>query len=83
LKTLVPVTIGLTKYPVVKFHIINTISAALWALLLGIGSYLAGDLLTRIAAYFSANPLYAPIILLSIIALLWTYLQKATQKKKS
>ncbi|MDD3343178.1 MAG: DedA family protein [Sulfurospirillaceae bacterium] len=82
LKTLVPVTIGLTKYPVVKFHIINTISAGLWACILGVGSYLAGDVLTRIAAYFTANPLFAPFLLLSIIALLWFYLQKATQKKR-
>lgn len=82
LKTLVPMTIGLTKYPIVKFHIINTLSAALWAVILGVGSYLAGDLLTRIAAYFSANPLYAPLILFSILALLWTYFQKATKKSR-
>ena len=81
LKTLVPLTIGLTKYPVVKFHILNTISAALWALLLGIGSYMAGDLLTRVAAYFSEHPYYTPLILFSILALIWTYLQKATKKR--
>ncbi len=81
LKTLVPVTIGLTKYPAVKFHIINMLAAALWAMLLGIGSYMAGDLLTRVAVYFSAHPYYTPIILLSILALLWAYLQKATKKR--
>lgn len=81
LKTLVPLTIGLTKYPQTKFHIINTISAILWALILGIGSYMAGDILMRIAAYFSDNTLLAPLILLSIAGIIWYYFQYATQKK--
>ena len=73
LKTLVPMTIGLTKYPHVKFHILNTISA--------IGSFMAGDILMRIAAYFSDNTFLAPLILLSIIGLIWFYFQTATKKK--
>lgn len=81
LKTLVPMTIGLTKYPQVKFHIINTISAILWALILGIGSYMMGELLMRIANYFSENTFLAPLILLSIIGIIWFYFQTATKKK--
>ncbi|AFL68244.1 DedA family protein [Sulfurospirillum barnesii] len=82
LKTLVPLTIGLTKYSQVKFHTLNTISAFLWAFILGLGSYLAGELLMRIAAYFSDNTFMAPLILLSILGLIWFYFQKATQKKR-
>lgn len=81
LKTLVPMTIGLTKYPQVKFHTINTISATLWAVILGIGSYMAGDILMRVAAYFSENTILAPLILLSIIGLIWSYFQYATKKR--
>ena len=81
LKTLVPMTIGLTKYPQTKFHLLNILSACAWALILGIGSYHAGALLTRIAAYFSENTFLAPLILLSIIGLIWFYFQRATQKK--
>ncbi|WP_263832584.1 DedA family protein [Sulfurospirillum oryzae] len=81
LKTLVPMTIGLTKYPQTKFHIINTISAILWAVILGIGSFRAGELLMRIAAYFSDNTILAPLILLSIVGIIWSYFQYATKKK--
>lgn len=81
LKTLVPMTIGVTKYPQMKFLILNAISASVWALFLGIGSYMAGELLMRIAAYFSENTFLAPLILLTILALIWLYFQKATQKK--
>ena len=77
LKTLVP----MTKYPQVKFHILNTISAIVWAVVLGIGSFMTGDILMRIAAYFSENTFLAPLILLSIIGLIWFYFQTATKKK--
>jgi len=82
LKTLVPMTIGVTKYSQTKFHILNSISAIVWASVLGFGSYTAGELLMRIAAYFSENTFMAPLILLSILALIWLYFQKATQKKR-
>ncbi|WP_041959715.1 DedA family protein [Sulfurospirillum arsenophilum] len=81
LKTLVPMTIGLTKYPQAKFHLLNTISAVAWAVILGIGSFMAGELLMRIAAYFSDNTFLAPLILFSIIGLIWFYFQTATKKK--
>lgn len=81
LKTLVPMTIGLTKYPQAKFHLLNTLSASVWALVLGIGSFMAGELLMRIAAYFSENTFLAPLILFSIIGLIWFYFQTATKKK--
>lgn len=81
LKTIVPMTIGLTKYPQMKFHILNTISASFWAILLGVGSYMAGEALMRIASYFSQNPFLTPAILLTILGLLWFYLQNATKKK--
>ncbi len=81
LKTLVPMTIGLTKYPQTKFYILNVISAIIWAVSLGIGSYVAGEILIKIAGYFSENTFLAPIILLSILGLIWLYLQQATKKK--
>ena len=82
LKTLVPMTIGITKYPQAKFHLLNTLSAMVWATVLGLGSYTAGELLMQIAAYFSDNTFMAPVILFSILGLIWFYFQKATQKKR-
>lgn len=81
LKTIVPMTIGLTKYPQTKFHLLNTASAALWAVILGVGSFTAGEVLTNVATYFSQNPLITPVILFSILGALWFYLQNATKKK--
>ena len=81
LKTLVPIAIGMTKYPLVKFHIINVVSAVLWAVILGLLSYKMGEALQQVASYFYANPYLAPLLLATIVGVLWLYFHKATSKK--
>lgn len=82
IKTLIPIAIGLTKYPALKFNILNTISAAIWAFLLGYLSYYFGSALTRFVSYFSIYPWLAPFIVFSLIVLLWYYFKIATSKRK-
>lgn len=82
LKTLVPMTIGITKYSQTKFHILNSLSSIVWAVVLGFGSYSAGEALMQISAYFSENTFMAPLILFSILGLIWFYFHNATKKKR-
>lgn len=81
LKTLIPIAISLTRYSATKFHFLNFISAILWTLIIGFGSYSAGEALMNAYAYLSKNPILAPIVLLSILGLIWLYLQSATKKR--
>lgn len=81
IKTLIPIAIGFTKYPAMKFNILNVISAAIWAFLLGYGSFLAGETLSSYTKYFSAYPWLAPLIVFSLLGLLWYYFKVATRKK--
>jgi len=81
LKTLIPIAISLTRYPATKFHVLNIISAVLWTLIIGFGSYSAGEALMKGYAYLSQNPILAPIVLFSILGLIWFYLQSATKKR--
>jgi len=81
LKTLVPMTIGITKYPVAKFHLLNILAATLWAVVLGLGSYFAGELLMQVSAFFSDNAYVAPLLLALIAGAIWLYFHKATHKK--
>jgi len=83
IKTLIPMGIGMTKYPAVKFNILNVISAFIWAIALGYGSFIAGETLTSASGYFSSHPWLAPVILFSILGALWYYFKIATQKKGS
>ena len=82
IKTLIPIAIGFTKYSAIKFNVLNVISAALWSLIIGFASYKAGETLMSASKYISSNPWLAPLILVSLIGLLWLYMQQATKKKK-
>ncbi len=82
IKTLIPLAIGLTKYDFMKFSILNLLSAGVWTLVVGVGSYLAGDALMRAYDVISERPYIAPLVLVVIGGGLWLYLSKATKKKQ-
>ncbi len=81
IKTLVPIAIGLTKYDFKRFAILNVLSAGVWALIFGLGSYYSGSILIKIAEFIAANPWIAPLILIVFGSLLWLYMTMATKKK--
>jgi membrane protein DedA with SNARE-associated domain len=81
IKTLIPIAIGLTKYEFKRFAILNIISAALWALVFGLGSYYFGNALVKFIGIISDKPWIAPIILMVFGGALWFYLTHATKKK--
>ncbi len=83
LKTLIPVAIGFTKYPLLKFTIINFFSAIVWALVVGFGSYFAGEFFMSAFDFAKDNPYIMPIIAITIISLAWFYLERITSKKIS
>lgn len=81
LKTLIPIAIGLTKYEFKKFLIFNVLSSAVWALVIGIGSYYSGGALVKVAELVGEKPWIAPLVLVTFATLLWLYLTKATKRK--
>jgi len=82
IKTLIPIAIGLTKYDFKKFAILNVISAGIWTLFFGFGSYYSGSFLVEVAKLISDKPWIAPLILVVFGGALWFYMEKATKKKK-
>jgi len=82
IKTLIPLTIGLTKYSFTKFNILNAISAVIWAVGLGWASYTAGDPLMRAASFIGDNPWSMPLVIAVLFGLLWLYFQQATKKRR-
>lgn len=81
LKTLIPIAIGFTKYPTLKFTIINFFASILWALVVGLGSYYAGSFFMNLFNFAKENPLIMPIIAIGIISLAWFYMERITSKK--
>ena len=80
IKTLIPLAIGITKYDFVKFSVLNFLAAAVWTLVVGLGSYLAGKPILGAYEFIADRPYIAPLIILALGVLIWFYLSKATKK---
>jgi len=81
IKTLIPIAIGLTKYDFKRFAVLNVLSAAVWALVFGLGSYYSGSALVKVAGFIGEKPWIAPLILVIFGGALWFYMEKATKRK--
>lgn len=81
IKTLIPIAVGLTKYDFKRFAVLNVLSAAVWALVFGLGSYYSGSFLMNIAETISQKPWIAPIVLVVFGGALWLYMTHATKRR--
>ena len=79
-KTLVPIAIGLTRYDAVKFAIYNFTAAVIWAIVVGIPSYLGGKTVLSILERAKDNPWVMPLIGVLIILALAFLVSKAVRK---
>lgn len=73
IKTLIPLTIGLTKFNTTKFMIFNLIGAIIWSLVVGLGAYFLGEIFLESVEEFKT---YGVMILIVIILLITFVLKK-------
>ena len=83
IKTLIPLAIGITKYDFKSFAFFNLISSAIWAAIIGGIGYVGGEAVVKAMNATSGQPYIFPVILLSLLLLIWFYLNKVTSKKKN
>lgn len=79
-KTLVPIAIGFTRYDFKKFTVYNLISAFIWALVFGLGSFYAGEYLMKTVLFLKENIWITPVVLLTLLYAMWLYFQKMSKK---
>ncbi len=80
IKTLIPLAIGITKYDFMRFSVLNFFAAVLWALVVGMGSFLAGKPIMGVYEAIVERPYIAPMIIAVLGGLIWFYLSRATKK---
>ncbi len=74
IKTLIPLAMGLTKYDYKKFILFNIFATALWAIFIGMASYMMGDLVyTYIEEFKSYGLAFVALILLIVFLLFRKY----------
>ncbi len=81
IKTLIPLAIGLTKYDFRRFGILNLFASAIWAVIVGYGSYASGKPLIALYENVADKPYLAPVILVVFGGVIWGYLSLATKRK--
>ncbi len=81
IKTLIPLAIGLTKYDLKRFTLLNFFASAIWAVVVGYGSYISGKSLMSAYEAVADKPYLAPVILLSFGGLIWWYMASTTKKR--
>jgi len=71
------------KYPFLKFSVINAASSLVWALVVGLLSYYAGDFVRGLYERIKEAPWIAPLVLCTIAFAVVMYFRFATRKKAS
>ena len=82
-KTLVPIALGLTKYSFYKFSVINLISSVLWAVIVGLASYKAGDYFMSVSNYLGEHGYIMPLAMVGLLLGIWLFLQHITKRRKA
>lgn len=82
IKTLVPLSMALSKYDFKKFGFYNIFASIVFVLTIGLSAYHSSGFIISVFGYIKINPWIAPVILFSIIATVWFVMENMTKKKK-
>ena len=82
IKTLVPLSMALSKYDFRKFAFYNIFASIVFVLTIGLSAYYSSEVIIAMFTYIKINPWIAPIILFSIIGTVWFVMENMTKKKK-
>jgi membrane protein DedA with SNARE-associated domain len=82
IKTLVPISMALSKYDFKKFGFYNLFASIVFILTIGLSAYYSSEFILSVFAYIKVNPWIAPVILFSIIGLVWLVMENMTKKRK-
>jgi membrane protein DedA with SNARE-associated domain len=71
---------GLSKYSYLKFGILNIPASLIFATFFGLLSYKGGEQIVNAFNVLKSNPWIYPLVLLTLISLIWFYFTKVTKK---
>ncbi|GAA7621663.1 hypothetical protein HpBhutan227_24330 [Helicobacter pylori] len=82
MRTIIPISIGLTRYSALKFAIINLISAMVWASITIILAWYLGEELLHALGWLKKHPYALILLLVSFLALVLWYFQYYSKKNR-
>jgi len=81
IKTLVPLSMALSKYDFKKFGFYNIFASIVFVLTIGLSAYYSSEAIIAMFGYIKENPWIAPVILFSIVGGVWLLMEKMTRKR--
>ena len=81
IKTLVPLSMALSKYDFKKFGIFNVFASIFFVWTIGLSAYYSSEAIIPVFVYIKAHPWIAPVILFSIIGSAWFLMERLTKKR--
>ena len=82
IKTLVPLSMALSKYDFKKFGFYNIFASAIFVLTIGLSAYYSSEAIISMFGYIKEKPWIAPVMLFSIVGGVWLLMEKITKKRK-
>ncbi|HFS85108.1 MAG TPA: DedA family protein [Epsilonproteobacteria bacterium] len=80
-KTLVPISMALAKYDFKRFVFVNIFASILFVWTLGLSAYYSSEAIISAFTYIKHNPWVAPVILFTVIGIIWLVLENMTKKR--
>ncbi len=81
-KTIVPLSMALAKYDFKKFVFFNIFASIIFVSVIGLSAYYASESIIAFFAVIKERPWIAPVVLFSIIGLVWFAMERMTKKKR-
>lgn len=80
MRTIIPISIGLTRYSALKFAIINLISAWIWAAITILLAWFFGEYILHILSWFKHHPYVFIIFIIVFLSGIFYYFKIQTKK---
>jgi len=81
IKTLVPLSMALSKYDFKKFGFYNVFASIVFVLTIGISAYYSSEFIISVFNYIKEKPWIAPMILVVIVVGIWYAMEHMIKKK--
>jgi len=81
IKTLVPLSMALSKYDFKKFGFYNFFASIVFVLTIGLSAYYSSEAIISFFGVIKEKPWIAPLVLFSILGLVWFSMEKLTKKR--
>jgi len=81
IKTLVPLSMALSKYDFKKFGFYNVFASIVFVLTIGLSAYYSSEFIISVFNYIKEKPWIAPMILVVIVGAIWYAMEHMTKKR--